>query len=844
MLTQAQKIMHPQSPSTLNTQYFFRKPVSLQRNTTALRIVLTAHTWYELRIDGQFVGYGPARSPVGILRLDSYDILPFCQTKEPILQIRLVAYHHPSYYSMQQAPFLLGEIQGECGDGSNWVIPTDETWDVWIDTTRKLDTPRMSFQRGTVESYTFTSEHWNSFDPEQLPDHATPAQICEQDPSETLKPRSIPLPAFPPIFPDSVLSFFSFIEHTPDEPYDRLWWEQQEDPYFKMNILAAPFASHYIRALELVPFDGTVKRFNPLTTQNPQDSLGIRNREKGSLVIFDFGTNRCGFIHISGALAKPGMLRVVYAERLTELGALNPMDNHCHQFIELKVDQGFVFESMEAYTFRYLGIYIYGADQEVDLANVFVRDFAFPYAIAADFRCSDGELTRIWQASVETLRLNMLDTFMDCPGRERAGWLGDSVFSARAAFYFWGDTTLNRKMLEDFLEAQQVDTLPDGMIPMCFPADHPNGQFIPNWSLFLLVQLEDYRRMTGDCSLIDMHEARIRALLTYLQQFENEQGLLEDVAGWVFVEWSIANDRTNGINVATNALYQMVLQIAATWYGDNTFQQKAKTIRKHVSHLALHPDGNIYSDQILRDTHNTLFPAFGFSEATQAYLHWTGCLEKEWKEESKRKMIRNMGPYPTEMPRFNGMETSRMFFGYMMRWDCLGEWDILDLMIREMKKVLGYMLEKGPGTLWEHNHDYYSTCHGFAGYVGYVLMRYVLGIKSIDTVTKRIVFIPGYSSLEQCQGRIPIGEAFTAMEWRREVTGSWYRFMIPDGYTASVEVPVSLIQGELWWNGVSVSLRDYLDDRVGRVCFEFSKRSAELIIGKSPEDIKTAPSVV
>jgi len=35
------------------------------------------------------------------------------------------------------------------------------------------------------------------------------------------------------------------------------------------------------------------------------------------------------------------------------------------------------------------------------------------------------------QAAVETFRQNVLDVYMDCPSRERGGWLCDSFFTSR-----------------------------------------------------------------------------------------------------------------------------------------------------------------------------------------------------------------------------------------------------------------------------------------------------------------------------------------------------------------------------------------------------------------------------
>lgn len=40
----------------------------------------------------------------------------------------------------------------------------------------------------------------------------------------------------------------------------------------------------------------------------------------------------------------------------------------------------------------------------------------------------DKEICKIADAAVETFRQGSVDLFMDCPSRERAGWLCDSFF--------------------------------------------------------------------------------------------------------------------------------------------------------------------------------------------------------------------------------------------------------------------------------------------------------------------------------------------------------------------------------------------------------------------------------
>ena len=91
---------------------------------------------------------------------------------------------------------------------------------------------------------------------------------------------------------------------------------------------------------------------------------------------------------------------------------------------------------------------------------------------------------------------------MDCPSRERAGWLCDSFFTARVEYVLTGTCTVEKVFLENFLLADQFEHLPEGMLPMCYPADHYDGVFIPNWAMWFVLELEEYLVRSGDTELI------------------------------------------------------------------------------------------------------------------------------------------------------------------------------------------------------------------------------------------------------------------------------------------------------------------------------------------------------
>ncbi|MFQ9396535.1 MAG: hypothetical protein ACLR2E_24070 [Lachnospiraceae bacterium] len=92
----------------------------------------------------------------------------------------------------------------------------------------------------------------------------------------------------------------------------------------------------------------------------------------------------------------------------------------------------------------------------------------YPDGRENSFSCSDGELNRIYEAARRTLRLCTLDIYMDCPQRERGGWLCDSQFNGPASWLMFGDLTVEHDFLENFLL-----TDPDEKWKSFFPEVYP-----------------------------------------------------------------------------------------------------------------------------------------------------------------------------------------------------------------------------------------------------------------------------------------------------------------------------------------------------------------------------------
>ena len=125
----------------------------------------------------------------------------------------------------------------------------------------------------------------------------------------------------------------------------------------------------------------------------------------------------------------------------------------------------------------------------VSINNISFIPYENPLIDGIKYEFENTKIKSVIDAAVATFAQNAVDILTDCPSRERAGWLCDSYFTGKSETLITGKNLVEHNFLENYALIDQYKTLPKGMIPMCYPGDHPDGVFIPNWSLWYILEL-------------------------------------------------------------------------------------------------------------------------------------------------------------------------------------------------------------------------------------------------------------------------------------------------------------------------------------------------------------------
>jgi len=659
------------------TLRFTSRPVLTVREKSVI-VRATGCSIYRLRVNGAFAGYGPARGPKGMDRVDEWDVSGWVHEGTNTVEIDVAGYSVANYYLPDQPSYLRAEVivdgcvLAATGDGSFCARELNRTKKV----------PRYSFQRPFCEV-------WNA--------------------SNLLAGESLELVIQPekPLLP-----------------------RRAAYPDFAVNERAKKLSADRAR----YDAKATVRNYWPLdVTGQTKDVRGFSTNEcviipsheaeryvddpdgAAKTSVWDFGLLDCGFIGVYAKARGKGRVLVVFDEVLTR-GKVDFLRGGTANVVIWNIDGpgAFALESFEPYAFRYAKFIV---DGDIDVRHPYVRTYKSPSADGFACPTRDPELAKIFEAARETFKQNAVDVFTDCPGRERAGWLCDSFFTARVSKMLTGTLDLEELFLENYLHADCPE-IPKGMFPMCYPADHVGGGFIPNWAMWLVLQLEDYIGRGGSRDFVKLFEPKVLALVKYLRTFENSDGLLEDLPSWVFIEWSECNQYTKGVNYPSNMTWARVLEAVANLYGQKDLRAQAVRVREALCRQSF--DGMWFHDQALRGKDGELVVQPPHTETCQYYAFYFGTASFQTHAKTWKTLVDDFGPVRKVRNGHPDMPFSNAFIGNYLRLELLRAAGLRKTIEENVRGYFLGMTER-TGTLWENDLPTASCCHGFASYIAVII---------------------------------------------------------------------------------------------------------------------------
>ena len=201
----------------------------------------------------------------------------------------------------------------------------------------------------------------------------------------------------------------------------------------------------------------------------------------------------------------------------------------------------------------------------------------------------DGELDRrIYDTCVNTLRLCMMEHYVDTPWREQCLYAFDSRNQMLCGYYAFEGK--NRDYARANLQLMGEDRRDDGLLSICYPCGITLA--IPSFSLYYVIAMKEYMDYTGDKTLAMEYAYKMESVLDeFLKKSDGD--LIKTPMGkgmWNFYDWSAFLDDSRGdvpCDLVLNCLFVMALDAYESMCQNigNAFKYKGKAdlMRKAVN---------------------------------------------------------------------------------------------------------------------------------------------------------------------------------------------------------------------------------------------------------------------
>lgn len=633
-------------------------------------LALTGSTCYRVRLNGDFVAFGPARGPKGMFRVDRIDLSRRLKDGVNVVEIDVQGANVNSYEYMDQPSFL----QAEVVSGEDVLLATgvgESGFELYDRQERIRKVPRFDFQRLFAEAYRIGGTN------------RLVRLDAEARPPVRFLPRRVPHP-----------------DYAIDGSFRRVKsFRRRYDPAYKVSVgreitLVGKGGYKGYRPDEFeVNVKSEIQRYVQDADGDIASTLWRGEKAVAGFLVVEVRCHRPGrFVAFQSQLERPSF-------------SGNEGDGGYATFWDIESPGDYTLESFDPNAAMFVETFMHGGDVEVK--SVRMRTFKSPLPFRRGYSGTDPDLRLIYEAAAETLAQNAVDIYTDCPDRERAAWIGDTFFTGRAGRHLIGSTIVEDAFLENYALAKSFDGIPDGALAMVYPGDHPDGVFIPGFCMWFGLQVAEYARRGGDQSIVAALKPKLLAFVRYIDGFLNEDGLLQNLPGWVFLGWSAVSDHARGLNYPSNMQYAGLLDALAGLCGDPALAARAARMRRLIRE---------------RSWNGTWFRDCAESEATtescQYYAFFFGVADFERDRELWERLVTKCGPLRNAEKVCPELAPSNSIFGYFMRFDMLLRTGRRDVLTREAK---GYFLPmaRTTGTIWENKNATGSQSHGLSSIAAY-----------------------------------------------------------------------------------------------------------------------------
>ena len=466
--------------------------------------------------------------------------------------------------------------------------------------------------------------------------------------------------------------------------------------------------------------------------------------KKDGYIIFDFGKEYCGRLHIRFGYNNDGIIRVRTGESVyevcAELGEKNAGNYHSLRDATYPIVFWSNFSTTET-GFRFARIDLVEGEK-VDIVSVFIENSSNNLIRVGKFTSNDQRLNEIYEVGARTISLcTREDEIWDGIKRDRVVWIGDFYPELIGSFSLYGQIHHYKKILDmiDDFKGRWVNS-------------------IPSYSAWWLICLCKYYELSGD-------KKYFLEKLDYVNEIINEFNKI------------IEND--GSINFKnSNLIYFENNEFFIDWPTYSTSDSEigwryliTYTLEKAKSILNMLDKKNLNIDVAIKNLDKYKYPKSNFKQVVAL-----GVIADRIDKEEALKILKK-----------DGASGISAFMSYII-FKALAKLGEDNFILDSIKNYYGAMLDLGATSFWEDfdmewlkddplpltalpginkkyiHPDYgkfcyiglrHSLCHGWSSGFIALFNEYILGVQAIEPGYKKIKIEPHLSGLTKVEGVIP-----------------------------------------------------------------------------------------
>ena len=393
---------------------------------------------------------------------------------------------------------------------------------------------------------------------------------------------------------------------------------------------------------------------------------------------------------------------------------------------------------------RWCELRIRTGDEPLTLTSVSLWETRYPMEAVASFSCDDPTLTRIQEICTRGLQMCMHEMYFDCPYYEQHMYPGDG----RVEFLLTGLVNPDERLVRQCMTLFDEARTPNGLVPMNFPSRM--RQVSATYTMCWIDMFRDYLDWRSDRSWLKARLPGIEAALAGLRRYEDKDGLLVDLPGWSFTDYTpdwfegISPDGKSGLSAMNSLQYVNSLRNAAAVaeaFGETSlaaiWRTRAARTADAVVRTFWDERRGLLSDTVRHDA---------WSEQAQCFGILSGTLTGERRERAFRGLV--SAPDLTRATQYFSHYLFETYFAFGRT----------DLFLRRLDPWRGFVRDN-MSTLLEMpttpEHEARSDCHAWGAHPLYHLHANVLGVRPDAPFFARVRIAPQPGPLRWIKASTP-----------------------------------------------------------------------------------------